>query len=291
MSLSPYINPTNLNGALLSTGKIGEKIYEEGLDKNAQGALAAGASVVREVIDTVKDISDSVENLLGARAPMYIIGQIEKDKEDSLSKWAPSALTGLVRAVALAEGNEQEGVIIDGIGDANGTFSVDFSSNPNVFRSSSIVDNRVRRPSTLRMTVLVSNYLNDDISGTVSDAISSLDPTGLFGDYVNILAHNGNTRAQEALYKLRWLMENAKPFTVHTPHGIYENMLIKSIQPQTNDRTMDMLYCDVEFEEIIFYAPYSSSPGNYPARRGIQEVTSGWTASAASQVKKWLGGK
>ena len=288
MSLSPYINPTNLNGALVSTSKVGGAIYPDGFDKNT----TSGAATIREVMDTVKDVSDTIENLSGTRAPMYVIGEINKSFGDWTSQWVPSDVSGLVRAVEdLTLGNEQDGVIIDGIGDVNGTFNVEFSSNPNVFRSSSIVDNRVRKPTTLRMTVMVSNYLNDNVFGTISDAISALDPTGLIGDYVNMLANNGNTRAQEALYKLRWLMENGKPFTVHTPHGIYENMLIKSIHPQTTDRTMDMLYCDIDFEEIIFYAPYTNTPGTYPARRGVQETTSGWTASAGSKVSKWLGGK
>ena len=40
---------------------------------------------------------------------------------------------------------------------------------------------------------------------------------GLINQFVN----GGSTRAQAALYRLRWLMENGKPFTVYTPHGIY----------------------------------------------------------------------
>lgn len=292
MALSPYINPTNLNGALQSSYRFrGSTLYEsekgEALDKNNPNALREATNV----IDTVKDISDSIENAFGSRSPMYKIGEIDALEDKDWSKYIPNAVKGLVRAVAdLTSDKTQEGVIIDGIGNADGNFSVEFTSNPVLYRGSQIVDNRYRRPSELKMTVFVSNYLNDDMTGTLTDALAGLDPTGFVGEAKNLLGYGGNTRAQYALYKLRWLMENCQPFNVYTPHGVYENMVIKSIAPQTNANTMDMLYCDIEFRELILYAPYTEDFGKMPVRMstnvGIRE---GWTQIATNKTEEMLG--
>lgn len=294
MSLSPYINPTNLNGALTSSSKVGEYIYPDGLDKRTAGLSSLRRGITSEW-ETYKDVSDMIGNLAGVRSPMYVIGEIQHDGQISKTDYVPDQVSGLVRAVEslLWTGQEQEGVIIDGLGDVTGTLEVDFSKNPNVYRTDEIVNNRVRKPSKLSMTVMVSNYLNDSLIGTIFDSADGFDVTGVVGWAKNTILYGGNTRAQAALYKLRWLMENAKPFTVHTPHGIYENMLIRSIRPHTTDKTMDMLYCDVDFEEIIFYAPYSTAIGTQPARRGItetkDETVAGWTEAAGAKVRKFFG--
>lgn len=305
MSLSPYINPANLNGSLQSSGKIGEALYgnsEYGaLDKrnlefkeynDGRFSIATGGiyNAASQAISSIKDISDTIENALGSRPPMYKIGEIDSLEDKDWSKYIPNAVKGLVRAVTDFKNKTQEGVIIDGIGDANGEFSVEFTSNPVLFRGSQIVDNRYRKPSSLRMTVMVSNYLNDDMSGTIADALAGLDPTGLVAEAKNLLGYGGNTRAQYALYKLRWLMENAQPFNVYTPHGVYENMVIKTISPQTNSNTMDMLYCDIEFQELILYAPYTEEFGKMPARMSTKAgIREGWTQIASEKTTEMLG--
>lgn len=291
MALSPYLNPQNLNGALQSSSKVGEIIYGtdefDALDKRNTANLRG--LVRNTLVDSAKDIINTVENAIGARAPMYKIGDREGWDETATSMWAPSAVKGLFRAVTTLfdKSNRQEGVIIDGIGDADGSISVAFTKNPVIFRGNEVIDNRFREPMTLRMTIMVSNYLNDDITGTLVDSIANIDPTGLVGEVKNMLAYGGNTRAQNALYRLRWLAENAKCFNVYTPHGVYENMLIKSLKPQTNANTMDMLYCDIEFQEMIMYAPYSAGVGKMPARRTVDSVRDGWTNSAVTKVKNF----
>lgn len=306
MSLSPYINPTNLNGALVSSSKLGERIYPDGLDKRT-----AGTSEVRrwvtDAAETIKDASDAIANLGGVRSPMYVIGEIPSENQERYeSQYIPDQISGLVRAIsAVATDPEQIGVIIDGLGDVSGTLEVDFSKNPNVYRADEIVNNRVRKPSRLTMTVMVSNYLNDNLVGTVFDAVEGFDVTGWTNVAKNLILYGGNTRAQAALYKLKYLMENAKPFRVYTPHGVYDNMLIRSIKPHTTDKTMDMLYCDIDFEEIIFYAPYATKVGTQPARRGVMEteaqtivneavdVASGivsWTVKGYNKVVGLFGG-
>lgn len=293
MSLSPYINPTNLNGALVSTSKVGEYLYGtdefDALDKRNTGAAAIG-QLSRDIVSSVKDVTDTIMNIRGMRSPMYRIGYIEKETDKSYGKkWLPDEVNGLIRAISSPSDYEQEGVIIDGIGDADGTLSIKFSSNPVLFRATQVVDNRFREPAKLTMTIYVSNYLQDDINDVILDTISSLDPTGLLADAKNMLAYEGNTRAQYALYKLRHLMENAKPFSVYTPHGVYDNMLIKSIRPQTRDNTMDMLYCTIDFQEMILYTPLSGGVGAQPARKGVGKERAGWTGSAVEKTVKLFG--
>lgn len=307
MALSPYINPQNLNGSFQSSGKIGEALYGsdkyDALDKRNTSYISAGNerfavttgnlyAAASSAIDSVKSISDTIEQAAGLRSPMYIIGEIGALEEEQDSEYVPNAIKGLVRAIVAWKGDkkEQEGVIIDGIGDVDATISMGFTKNPVLFRANEVIDNRFREPIQVHMTVMVSNYLNDDITGTLTDFVSGLDPTGLIGDYKNALAYGGNTRAQYALYKLRLLAENAKCFTVYTPHGVYENMLIKSLKPQTNPNTMDMLYCDIEFQEMIMYSPYSAGVGKMPARKSIDKVREGWTQFAVDKVKEATGG-
>lgn len=307
MALSPYITPQNLNGVLQSSSKVGEILYRtdeyDALDKrnhsyigtdDGRYSVATGGiyNAASQAISSIKDINDTIENAFGARAPMYKIGDISGLDELDTSNWVPSPVKGLVRAVVNTFGEpKQDGVIIDGIGDADGSISVSFTKNPVIFRGNEVIDNRFREPMSLRMTVMVSNYLNDDITGTLTDSIAGLDPTGIIGEAKNLLAYGGNTRAQHALYRLRWLAENAKCFNVYTPHGVYENMLIKSLKPQTNSNTMDMLYCDIEFQEMIMYAPYSGGVGKMPARKGIDSVREGWTNSAVKKVKTFFSKK
>lgn len=311
MSLSPYINPTNLNGGLVSSSKLGEVLYPDGLDKRT-GGTSEIRRFVTDIAETAKDLSDAIGNLAGVRSPLYTIGEIQSsDQDTTMTQYIPDQITGLVRAISSVKTEafngqpDQIGVIIDGIGDVTGTMEVEFSKNPNVYRTSEVVNNRVRKPCRLSMTVFVSNYLNDNLTGTTYDMVDGFDVTEWTSVAKNLIMYGGNTRAQAALYKLKWLMENAKPFMVYTPHGVYDNMLIKSIRPHTTDKTMDMLYCDLEFEEIIFYAPYATRIGSNPARRGIMQpndktitneaidvaaTTGGWTKKASLKVWSMFGG-
>lgn len=305
MSLSPYLSPENLNGILTSTSKVGGIVYPDGLDKRHSDlfsdAKLSAQSVVRtatELVDTVADVADTVANAAGVRSPYYTIGYIPAEGEEPNSLYLNDSVKGLIRAVGSRAGiinksdwrksRFQNGVIIDGLGDIDATIAVDFSTNPMVFLSDSIVDNRVRVPTVVRMTVLVSNYLSDNLEESVYNALTNWDPTGAM-NLVQMIKHNGNTRAQEKLYQLRGLMETGVPFTLYTPHGLYENMLIKSLSPRTDANKMDMLYCDIEFREVLMYTEYTTNPGKIPARRDVSYVGSGWTQKAAETIKDMKG--
>lgn len=290
MSLSPYIQPEAINGTMSSLSTLTSQAYPAGLDKRAPTYTVNVANTANTVIDTVTNTLDAISNAAGVRSPMYVIGEIPQENAAKFSEsaYTPDALSGLIRAVGSFAGNTQDGVIIDGLGNVDGTFAVEFTSNPAFYKTNNIVDQRYRVPTKLTMVVMVSDFLNDNIIGSTIDMATGYVGSDLTQYVENVLAYGGLTRSQYALTKLRYLMENAMPFTVYTPHGIYENMLIKSLKPKTDADKMSMLYCTVEFQEVLYYTPYSNTPGVIPARRGVNEVTPGWTATAVEKIRSWL---
>lgn len=272
----------SLNGiGTTVTNNLGSALWgKDGLDKRNSDMRQGLTSVV----NTVSSLSNTISNALGNRSPYYIIGEvIQEDKIGSFAEKYLGASGGAVRAITkLVNGNEQEGVIIDCLGDVDGESAVEFTQNPIMYVTNSVTDSRLRKPATVTAVIGVSNYNSDSIIEQAANSLAdAADVTG--GWLTNVLTSNlfygGNTRAQYALYRLRWLMENGIPFTVHTPHGIYENMLIKSIKPRTDDKKMDMLYATIEFQEIIMYTAYKQTVGgketpNMPARTAISEGSS-----------------
>lgn len=252
MALNALLNPGSFVADVASGRTLGNKLYGGDFDKNNQGLYGT----VTSIATTVTNWADEISKLAGTRNPMYMIGDVaESIIGEENSKYLPDQAKGLVRAISQFTGGvKQQGVIIDGIGDISAEISVAMPKNPFLYRSSGITDQRVRNPNVVKMRVMVSNYLQDGLSDILVDALSGLDPTGLTK---NLLSEGGNTRAQQALYKLRYIQESGIPFTVHTPHGIYEQMLIKSIRPKTNSTNMDMLDAEIEFVEVIMYAPLS----------------------------------
>lgn len=272
MSLSPYLDPRSLNNGATVTAALSETIglssrYGD-LDKQKEVGVRLKNSANSEygvtyAINTAKSMMDSIGNLLGSRAPYYIIGEIPEDEMSDSQKarannsdsWIGGQLVRAISQNAFSK-TKQEGVIIDCLGDVESTISVQFTSNPLFYQTSSVIDSRIREPIRLKATVGVSNHLSDDALGALANDISALDPTGTLSTAANALLYGGQTRAQYALTNLRKLMETGMPFTVYTPHGYYDNMLIQSITPKTNESTMDMLLCDIVFSEIIMYMPY-----------------------------------
>lgn len=280
----------SLNGiGTTVTNMVGSSLWgSDALDKRNAG-MREGLS---GLVNTVSSVSNTISNALGNRNPYYIIGEIPEEAEwgKTAEKYL-GALGGAVRAVSkIVNGVAQEGVIIDCLGDVDGETAVEFTQNPIMYVTNNVTDSRLRKPATVTAVVAVSNYNSDSIIEQATNSlVSAVDITG--GWLTNVLTSNlfygGNTRAQYALYRLKWLMENGKPFTVHTPHGIYENMLIKSIKPRTDDTKMDMLYATIEFEEIIMYATYKQTldgqeTPNIPARTSITQ---------GSSAVNWIKGK
>lgn len=286
--LSAYKVSTSLSSRLNAPSGLKKAIGVQlgDFDKRV-GSLQQSAATVA---DTVKDVADTVANAFGIRSPYYVIGEIPTDGKIK-GAWSDFDKSAIVtfRAVASAMSwtNKQEGVIIDSLGDISSTMSVEFTSKPLFYQTSTSIDSRLRKPTTLRSTVAVSNYRSDDAVGGLANYLSSYDPTGLLELAKDNLLYGGNTRAQYALYKLRWLMENGEPFTVYTPHGYYENMLIQSISPRTDANNMDMLLCDIVYQEAILAAPYEQ-PGKLKERSATRTVVESTGSSAKSLFSKLI---
>lgn len=286
--LSPWLQPSAINSPLQAAGYSGIGGYDDSntLDKRNNGDPMG----TRNKINEYKTIADTITNALGNRSPYYIIGEIPSETGEIVDKYGKflGQFGGAVRAVTdLFTGKKQEGVIIDCLGDVNGEISVEFTNNPVLFTGSVITNGRMRKPNIVTAVVAVSNFNNDDLFGMTLDTISAIDPTGLVGNALNILFEDGNTRAQNALYKLRGLQETGEPFKVYTPHGMYENMLIKSIKPLTNASSMDMLLASIVFEEIIFAQPYYTDAKEAkasPARENIIETQNGNISDKAEKM-------
>lgn len=244
--------PASSMTAELNAGTLFSLGGEDAFDKNKGNSLLGVANYV----DIATDVASEISNALGYRAPMYTIGEIPAEGTEEVSKWLPDSLGNVVRAIGDARpGNEQDGVIIDGIEDFSGSFKMDLPKNAMLYRSSGITDQRVRTPCECKMKVYVSNYLSDDLLGSLTNQINALDPTGLLGKVTdNLLRSGGNTRAQNALYKLRSIQETGKPFRVYTPHCVYENMILKDITISTDADTMDTLVAELTFVELLMYA-------------------------------------
>lgn len=252
-----------LNWKFDTKSGIAEAMYPGGLDKRDIEGDGSMARTVSDTVQAINDITDMFSRAIGKKSPYLTIGEV------SASNWlgaygdALGGIGGIVRAVedVYYSDTGQEGVIIDCLGEVTGESAVEFTTNPLMYVTTGVIDSRVRVPATVNATIGISNYLADNILGDLGNTVA--DSFGAAGSLVkgvvNQLVNGGQTRAQAALYRLRWLMENGKPFTVYTPHGIYENMLIKSIKPRTTDQSMDMLYADIEFKEAIMYTTYRQS--------------------------------
>ena len=161
--------------------------------------------------------------------------------------------------------------------------------------ANTVVDSRIRKPIQIRATVAISNYLADDAAGMAMNQVAAWDPTGVTDVARDQLLYGGMTRAQYALYKLRYLMENGRPFTVYTPHGYYENMLIQTLSPRTDESNMDMLLCDITYQEAILSAPYVNAKTGEEAKtefakRSPTRTSIPDTDKRRVSVKNWLRG-
>lgn len=313
MSLSPYFKPSVLNGGLYGSTRGLEGMFIDGMEDNHQDAFdkrvtgTATRNKITQWISNAKTVSEMLTNALGTRSPYYTIGEIQGTRlGEFTARYMQDSLGNMVRAITsvydvLTE-QGQQGVIIDGFGEVSGTIDVEFSKNPVIFMSNSITDNRIRTPNTVTMTVYVSNYYNDDGLGAVTDYLTSFDPTGIAKEAINILAHDGNTRAQQALYNLRRIQERGLPFRLYTPHGVYENMAIKTLKPKTTAENVDMLECAITFQELIMYQPYydpSNGSPKSPIRTNILDdqdsstlsILNGEVGKKMAKFSKLWGGK
>lgn len=304
MSLSKYKNIDNLNAHVWHTSKQapGDDAVVNAGDFDKRFVSDNNGGTLQK-LSTYVDYMEGLGNAVGVRSPYYTIGEIQSTIiGQKASRYVPNGLGSMVRAVTSAydwlTGEGQSGVIIDGFGDISGDISVEFAQSPVLFVSSRVTDNRMRTPNTIQMKVFVSNYNNDNAIGTWIDSytVAEKDQSGILEYVSNLVLANGNTRAQQALYNLREIQEQGRPFTVYTPHGVYENMLIKSLKPKTTAENLDMLECDITFQEVIMYETYKSTQTeSVLARTNIGDSSlvgwgldraKGWGKQAASWMEQ-----
>lgn len=259
--LSPYIKPQAINGGMISSSRITKTLYgtTDALDK--RNSDSSWYVKTTKVVDAAKDVAQTIANASGIRSPYFVIGEVlENDREKSIWSEYSRGAVGVVRAVSdmWYSKTKQEGVIIDCLGDVSANISVEFTSKPIFYQTSTAIDSRIRKPTVINATIAVSNYLSDDAIGAALTQAANWDATGAAELLRDNLLYEGYTRAQYALYQLQWLLENAIPFTVYTPHGYYKNMLIQSLKPRTTESSLDMLLCDIVYQEAILTAPYLS---------------------------------
>lgn len=280
MALSPYVKPSVLNGGLYGSPKgmanayagaynAGDKSFDKRTTSNSDPNNV-------QTLSNWKTVSEMLTNAIGTRSPYYKIGEVQGTALGQFaSRYMQNALGNVIRAFTDVYdkffGNGQTGVIIDGFGTVSGKIDVELTKNPVIFVSNGVTDSRMRNPNTVTMTVYVSNHYNDDGLGAAVDYLTGYDPTGIAKEAINILANSGNTRAQDALYNLRRIQEQGRPFRLYTPHGVYENMLIKSLSPRTTAENVDMLECEITFQEIIMYQPYydNGKVKRFPIRTNV----------------------
>lgn len=276
MTLRKLKNNNLLNSSTaFSTNKANSNKLSDANDWNK-----AGARTQSTVLSAADDYMDSLANAMGFRSPYYTIGEIPSNMESKISQYLGDGFGNMIRAISETyedvkgyingeKKSGQTGIIIDGFGDISANVDIEFTSNPVLYTSSTMTDGRMRTPNKVTMKVYVSNYYTDNIVGSwLNDLKAKNEFLGLTVDIANLFLNGGNTRAQQALYGLRRLQERGKPFTLYTPHGVYENMLIKSLKPKTTASNLEMLECDIVFQEMIMYVPYGSTT-NYPARMNI----------------------
>lgn len=285
------LNPTSFRNLNSAAGSTNSELGLTALTQSSAMQEISGTEKTQSLASTINVYSSVIQgigNALGLRSPYYKIGEIPGKYSDTglggianttaglLDKYA-SNYSSLVRAITK---DGQEGVIVDCLGDMDGTWSVDFTQNPVFYGTATATNSRVRKPAQLKAQVFISNYLTDNaIEGLVASLENNVLGTNILS---NALLYDGNTRAQQGLAKLIYLMENGEPFTVYTPHGLYENMLIKDISVVTNDKTMDMMHATIQFEEAILTRPYYSggTAATIPGRKVID-------AASDTKIQRW----
>lgn len=243
------------------------------LASNVNSAITRGGAklggLTKGITNFTKSITDPIQDLLGVKGELYTIGYIPYqpfNESSSLGKLGNKALRsglggGLMKAYnsAVSAVNQipginitagtavQNGITIDGFFRFESELGVDLPTYPIQYQTD-INMHRIRKPDVVAMEVFISSYGRDDVITNVATEI-------LNNDLVSLLTGvNGDTaRIRRKLNELRWLMQVGKPFTLYTPHNLYENMVLTKIRPRNDEQTMDGWSGVLEFREMIYY--------------------------------------
>lgn len=240
------------------------------------GAKIGG--LTKGLTKAITSITDPVQELLGVKGELYTIGYIGLREEAGVKDIFRGGLIGDLRktyynALSAIQRNElgffgidelrsaqQNGITIDGFFRFEGEMGVDLPTYPIQYQTD-INMHRIRTPDTVAMEVFVSAYGSDDI---VSDTIREVRNNNLVSLFAG---EDGNTaRVRRKLDEFRWLMQVGRPFTLYTPHCIYENMVLAKIRPKNDEQTMDGWSGVLEFKEMIYYTDSNDSQSRVSKR-------------------------
>jgi hypothetical protein len=249
------------------------------------GAKLGG--LTKGITKGIKSVTDPVQKLLGVKGELYTIGYIPWqpfDNDSFFGKAGNSLLSkglggGLMKAYnsALSTVNQipgvnitagsatQNGITIDGFFRFEGEMGVTLPTYPIQYRTD-ISMHRIRTPDTVAMEIFISSYGKDDV---ISNAVKEI----MNNDLVSLLTGvSGDTaRIRRKLNEFRWLMQTGKPFTLYTPHCVYENMVLTKIRPKNDEQTMDGWSGVLEFKEVIYYTDANDSKSRL-TKKGLSKA-------------------
>lgn len=206
--------------------------------KSIVGNVGAGLGKVQ----FIKNQFRQIESMLGARPQVLLIGALQD--RSTFGQIANNFKTlGDNIANRISKDYKQDGVPVDAVVDYQGEMSVTLTKNP-VQKKADVSDHRIPQPKTLIVELGVSNDVVSTIAGQAKKVAAG---------YASLLGFNLDDKRVVTYQKFEELMLRGQPFTVVTPHGIYENMLITKVKPHTTLETEGLFYGTVEFQELIFF--------------------------------------
>lgn len=234
--------------------------------KSIVGNVGAGLGKVQ----FIKNQFRQIESMLGARPQVLLIGALQD--RSTFGQIANNFKTlGDDIANRISNDYKQDGVPVDAVVDYQGEMSVTLTKNP-VQKKADVSDHRIPQPKTLIVELGVSNDVVSTIAGQAKKVAAG---------YASLLGFNLDDKRVVTYQKFEELMLRGQPFTVVTPHGIYENMLITKVKPHTTLETEGLFYGTVEFQELIFFEDIKNQSTSPP----FSEIT----GDLAEQLGDMLG--
>ncbi|MDY3907201.1 MAG: hypothetical protein SOZ42_00925 [Candidatus Enterosoma sp.] len=222
-------------------------------------------------VQFIKNQFQQIESMLGSKSQVLLIGALQN--KNALDQIANNFMSiGDDLANSLSTEYKQDGVPVDAIVDYQGEMSVTLTKNP-VQKKADVSDHRIPQPKTLVVELGVSNDVVSDLLGQGKKVVAG---------YASLLGYNLDDKRIVTYKKFEELMLRGQPFTVATPHGIYENMLITRVKPHTTLETEGLFYGTVEFQELIFFGDIKS--------QGTSPQASGFIGDLADKFKNSLKG-
>lgn len=222
--------------------------------KSVVGHIAGELGNVQYIVNEAYQI----EAAIGTRPQVLLIGALQS--RGVLNQFANNFISiGDDLANSLSAEYKQDGVPVDAIVDYQGEMSVTLTKNP-VQKKADVSDHRIPQPKTLVVELGVSNDIVSELLGQAKKIIAG---------YASLLGYNVNDKRIITYKKFEELMLRGQPFTVVTPHGIYENMLITKVKPHTTLETEGLFYGTVEFQELIFFEDLNKQ-GTSPQKKEVK---------------------